>query len=115
MYAGPGELVNLVAEVNRPNLGVLLDLGHLNVTSGTLGFDRNTLIDEVAPHLLGFHLSDNDRLADRNWPVGADSWIVRCLHRRECRDTPKILESTFRDPDDARRQRDSLIKAIGRV
>ena len=50
------EVVNLIGGVDDPGLGILLDTGHLNVTSHTLGFDRMAFVDQVAPYVRAFHL-----------------------------------------------------------
>jgi len=64
------------AEVGSPNLGFLIDVGHLKVTANALGFDREAFLDKVGPHVAAFHLSDNDGIADRNLPFGDDAWFL---------------------------------------
>ena len=64
------------AEVGAPNLGFLVDTGHAKVTAGALGFDPQRFLDAVAPHVVAFHLSDNDGTADTNQPFDERAWFV---------------------------------------
>lgn len=94
----PGELDALIAEVDRDNLGVLLDVGHLNVSANVLGFDRDAYVDAIAPRVIALHLSDNDALADRNWRIEEDSWVLDLLRRPEYQTQPRTLEIGFDSP-----------------
>lgn len=81
MMAEPHEFSRLLADLPDERLGVLLDLGHLKVTSATLGFSINDFIDVVAPLVGALHLHDNDGTKDQHQPVRADSWALNV-----CRD-----------------------------
>ena len=70
------DLVELVAEVNHDNFGLLIDVGHLKVTANALKFDRHGFIDLVGPHIKAWHLSDNDGLSDQHLPLSPDSWFL---------------------------------------
>lgn len=75
------ELQALFRDVSARNLGVLVDVGHLNVTAHTLGFDRMKFVEEVGDRILGFHLHDNDGTADQHRPFDADAWFLPVLER----------------------------------
>jgi sugar phosphate isomerase/epimerase len=70
------ELVALASAVDDPGFGVLVDVGHVNVSASTLGFDRHAFIDAVAPHVAALHLSDNDGVVDSNDPFDGDAWFL---------------------------------------
>ena len=70
------EMVSTYDDVGSSNLGFLIDVGHLKVTAATLGFDPHAFLDEVAPHVVAVHVSDNDGTADRNLPFDDDAWFV---------------------------------------
>jgi len=70
------ELARLGGDVHDAAFGVLVDVGHLNVAAGTLGFDRHRFIDTVAPYIGGFHLSSNDGVTDQHRGFGADAWFL---------------------------------------
>jgi sugar phosphate isomerase/epimerase len=52
-------LVRQVNEVNHPNLGLTLDLGHLFVAANFCGFDYLEAIRQAAPHVRHIHGHDN--------------------------------------------------------
>jgi sugar phosphate isomerase/epimerase len=52
-------LVRQVNEVNHPNLGLTLDLGHLVLAANVCGFDYLGAIREAAPHVRHIHGHDN--------------------------------------------------------
>lgn len=57
------------------DVGILMDVAHLNVSSRTLGFDRMDALVEFAERIGGYHLSDNDGLSDSGGPIRSDSWF----------------------------------------
>jgi len=52
-------LVRQVQEVNHPNLGLTLDLGHLFVAANYCGFDYLEALPQAAPHVRHIHGHDN--------------------------------------------------------
>lgn len=59
-----------------PNdVGLLMDVAHFAVSARTLGFDPSSSLRDLSPLIGGYHLSDNDGLADSNDPVREDSWF----------------------------------------
>lgn len=79
MSEGP-EIADFFATLGRPRVGLLLDVGHAKVSATALGFRLEAFMDAVGPVVRGFHLSDNDGLADTNGPVRPDSWFLPWLH-----------------------------------
>ena len=77
----PDELLGILDEVGRTQLGVLLDFGHANVSARTLGADREAWVLALAPHALGFHVSDNDGFVDSNRAPEAACWALAHVAR----------------------------------
>jgi len=73
------DLLDIVAKVGMSNLGLLIDVGHLKVSSGLLGFSTNSFLDAVAPFVEAFHLSDNDGVKDDNRAFWGDAWFLKHL------------------------------------
>lgn len=96
------EIVQMMRNVNDPNLGILLDTGHLNVTAHTLGFEREDFIDQVAPYVRALHVHENDGQVDKHWPVQIDSWVLAVLDRSEFANLPLIVEAKFETVADLR-------------
>jgi uncharacterized protein (UPF0276 family) len=60
-----------------PAVYLLLDLGHLKISSSTLGFDYlkavEFLFEKYADRILEIHLSENNAFNDNHFPVYSDS------------------------------------------
>jgi sugar phosphate isomerase/epimerase len=75
----PEEIETLFDRIDRPNVGLLLDVGHLKVSAVTLGFDMVAAAARLAPLVRCFHLSDNDGTEDSNQVIAADAWFWKPL------------------------------------
>jgi len=79
LLADPDEMIRFAEDINDPSFGYLVDVGHLNVSAQTLGFERNAAIDVLMPFIRAFHLSDNDGTEDSNKPFDGDAWFLPWL------------------------------------
>jgi sugar phosphate isomerase/epimerase len=57
------------------DVGLLVDVAHLKVSARTLGFDPERMFAACGEWISGYHLSDNDGVADSNEPISEDSWF----------------------------------------
>jgi sugar phosphate isomerase/epimerase len=57
-------------------VGFLIDMGHVNVSSRAMGFDREEFLRAVSGHVAAYHLSDNDGRTDQTAPFGRDVWFA---------------------------------------
>jgi len=71
----PDDIESILQRIDRPNVGLLLDVAHLKVSAKTIGFDLKTAAARLAPLIRCCHLSENDGNADTNEPVSADAWF----------------------------------------
>lgn len=108
------EFLHLFNVLPSPNLGILVDTGHLNVTAHTLGFDRMAFVEQIAPFVKGFHIHDNDGTADLHQPVKPGSWVLEVLKRPEFAATPIIVESVFSTVEELHEHVGWLRKELGR-
>jgi sugar phosphate isomerase/epimerase len=90
------EFVKLFETLAAPNLRILLDTGHLSVTSTTLGFDPVHFVDAVAPFIGAFHAHENDGEEDEHRPVSG-GWILETLRRPQFARCPIIVEAKLTD------------------
>lgn len=95
LLAEAEEICSLFQRISRPQLGILLDTGHLNVSATTLGFHRMAFVDAVAGWIRAFHVHDNDGSSDQHRPVVAGSWVWEVLRRPAFRALPVVLEAGF--------------------
>jgi len=70
------ELIDIVAAAGMPRPGLLIDVGHLNVSARTLGFSKESFLEEVGPYVDALHLSDNDGVKDDNQAFTEDAWFM---------------------------------------
>lgn len=92
LMASADEIIKLMQDLNDPNLGLLVDVGHVNVSATALGFDRKEFMESVAPYIGAFHLSGNDGILDQNLPFNETDWFCPILHEFS-RDLPLVIEA----------------------
>ena len=103
------DMLRTYSDVGSSNLGFLVDTGHVKVSAKSLGFDVHAFLDQVKPHLIAFHLSDNDGLSDSNAPVDEKSWFVPRLS--EFPEAIIVLEAYSLEIDEIRANCDLIEKA----
>lgn len=110
LMASPAELVRFFNHYADGNLGLLLDVGHLNVAARTLGLDRASCMAELASYVEAFHLSDNDGLQDSNQPISDDAWYLK--HLKHFPDATFVLEAYNLSLSQIKQQRDLISRHI---
>ena len=70
--------------VNKSNIGIILDLGHLNISSNLLEFDKyyflDKLVDLYSDKIYEVHISENEGRFDSHDELKSDSWQLEVLH-----------------------------------
>lgn len=79
LLAEPEETYQFFSKINDPRLGLLVDLGHLNVSSQQLHFDKYQFLDKLPHWIKAFHLSANDGESDQGLSFSADEWFIKPL------------------------------------
>ena len=64
------------------NVKLLIDVGHLNVSSFTLKFDKFQFIKKCFPYIKAFHVSENNSLIDQNMPIKKNSWFLKSIKKK---------------------------------
>lgn len=83
---------------NVKNIGLLLDMGHLNVASNIMGFNKFRVVDKLfAKHskrIFEIHISENNGERDYHRISETRSWQIDVLSRnkRILRDMPMVFE-----------------------
>jgi sugar phosphate isomerase/epimerase len=62
-----------------PEVGILIDVGHLKVSSATLRFDPRRAIEAVRHRIGAVHLHDNDGVRDMHQAFGEGAWFLEAL------------------------------------
>lgn len=98
------EFQDLWDAIPSPNLGLLLDLGHLKVTSHWLGFDRDDFVRKVKNKVFAIHIHENNGLEDQHLPLEEGSWCPEVLRKERLADLPIVLEVPVTSVQDIKRQ-----------
>ena len=69
------EETNRIMKKLNGKASLLLDVGHLKVSSNILGFSKESFISKTKDWTEGYHLSENDSCSDLNLPVTNESWF----------------------------------------
>jgi len=77
-------------------VGVLLDLGHFNIASSILGFDKKQSVRDLCASwekdIIEIHLSENDGKSDSHGFPPIDGWMIQCVKENNLTDRPICLE-----------------------
>lgn len=91
LFADKTELKLLYKQIRKKELGLLLDLGHTNVTATWLNFDRDEFVDYCKDKTLAIHVSNNNGKKDQHKSLTHDCWQVSKL--KLFKNKPIILET----------------------
>jgi len=87
------EFEKLYERIPSVSVGILLDLGHLKVTSHWLGFDKYDFVDRVADRVFAIHVHDNNGQVDEHKELDKTSWCLEVIGRKYLNGLPVVVES----------------------
>jgi len=105
------EAVKFNELVCSPNLFYLIDLGHLKITSTSLGFDISHYLKKILPFTLAFHLSDNNSMEDQHLSFNKEAWFKDIVRRNK--DKFFILEAQNLETKQIRECYEDLVTMLG--
>jgi len=92
------EFERLFKEVPSKNLGALLDLGHLKVSSNSLNFDKYKFIEKLKNKVFEIHLHENNGIIDQHLGLKKNSWCLKAINKYfRNKKIPLIIESKYSD------------------
>ena len=80
LMTSPIEIINFFKKLPK-DIGFLLDVGHLKVSSKTEKFDLNNGMIKLKKIVTGYHLSNNDGLEDQNKNFSDKVWFLKYLKK----------------------------------
>ena len=89
----PEEFERLFKHFAPDDVGVTLNIGHLNLAARAFGFRWEDLVSIVAPALSAFEMSHNYGIEDDHLPLEKEEWYWSLLSAECFRNVPKILET----------------------
>jgi sugar phosphate isomerase/epimerase len=91
----PEEYQRLFKRFLPKELGINLNIGHLNLASRAFGFQKEDFVDVVADYVVAMEMSHNNGISDQHLPLQPDSWYWPLIFDRRFKDAYKIME--YRD------------------
>ena len=70
----PWEYDILLNKYSSSDLGINLNIGHLNLASKAFGFDPLDFVNLISNSISSMELSHNDGVEDQHLPLINDSW-----------------------------------------
>ena len=80
LLTSPNEIINFFKKL-PDDIGFLLDVGHLKVSSKTEKFDLKDAIIKLNKITTGYHLSNNNGLEDENKNFSSNVWFLKYLKK----------------------------------
>lgn len=95
------EFGRLFNEITSKNLGVLLDIGHLKVTSNLLKFDANKFIYKLKNKVFAIHVHENNGREDEHRCLGEGDWSLAIVNSYfKNKGIPIVLECKCSDENE---------------
>ena len=80
LLTNPNDIVKFFKKLPK-NIGFLLDVGHLKVSSKTEKFNLNNAMKNLNKIAIGYHLSDNNGFEDQNKNFSNKVWFLKYLKK----------------------------------
>jgi len=74
------EIIAILQKFNS-DVKLLVDLGHLKVSSKTLKFDKKKFLKKCNRYIEAYHISDNNSLEDQNDLITSKSWFWKSIKK----------------------------------
>ena len=77
---------------NSDDIGINLNIGHLNLASKAFNFDKKYFIDLIEDYIVAMELSHNEGHEDDHLPLKEGEWYWDTITNKKFCDVLKILE-----------------------
>ena len=81
-----------MAKYSSSDIGMNLNIGHLNLAAKAFQFEREDFVDLIKDYIVAMELSHNDGVEDQHLPLQPDGWYWSLIHDPRFENTYKILE-----------------------
>ena len=106
----PEEYQKLFKYFTPKDLGINLNVGHLNLASKAFKFSKVKFVDDIEDYIVAIELSHNNGIEDEHLPIKKKAWYWSILERRKFVTIPKILEYRNCNIDKIKKSIEMLIK-----
>ena len=88
----PEEYIDLMSNYKNSEIGINLNIGHLNLAANAFHFNKKEFVDLISNYMVAMELSHNDGYEDQHLPLHADEWYWAIINDTRFKDLHKILE-----------------------
>jgi len=88
----PEEYIELFKYFKPNDLGINLNIGHLNLASKTFNFSKTKFINIIKPYVVAMELSHNNGIEDQHLPLRKGKWYWKIINDPYFSKVYKILE-----------------------
>ena len=88
----PAEFAKLFKYFSPQDLGINLNIGHLNLASRAFNFSREKFVSKIKPYVVALELSHNNRANDQHLPLKKKAWYWKIINDHDFINIYKILE-----------------------
>ena len=88
----PEEYKNLFKFFSPKDLGINLNIGHLNLASNAFNFSKKRFVKIIKPYIVALELSHNNGIEDQHLPLKKGKWYWEIINDPYFINTYKILE-----------------------
>tara|TARA_B110000438_G_scaffold295270_1_gene338017 strand:+ start:1404 stop:2267 length:864 start_codon:yes stop_codon:yes gene_type:complete len=88
----PEEYQKLFKYFSPKELGINLNIGHLNLAAKVFNFSKLGFVKQLKPYILAIELSHNNGIEDQHLPLKKNAWYWKIINDPDFSDVYKILE-----------------------
>lgn len=88
----PDEYEEFMAKYSSSDIGMNLNIGHLNLAAKAFQFEREDFVDLIKDYIVAMELSHNDGIEDEHLPLQPNSWYWNLICDPCLENAYKILE-----------------------
>ena len=88
----PEEYQKLFQFFTPSELGISLNIGHLNLASKFFDFSKLKFVEKLKPYIVAFELSHNNGIKDQHLPLKKNQWYWKIINDPDFSEMYKILE-----------------------
>ena len=88
----PEEYKKILKYFKPQDLGINLNIGHLNLASKAFNFSKSKFINMIKTYIVAFELSHNNGLEDQHLPIKKNAWYWKIINDPNFAKAYKVLE-----------------------
>ena len=88
----PREYKEFISKYTPQEIGINLNIGHLNLAANGFKFGKEEFVDLVQDYVVAMELSHNNGIEDQHLPLETDGWYWPLINDRRFKNIYKILE-----------------------